>query len=83
MKKDLFKINEIKNKFNLFFIDPPYKEGLINRSINFLIQNEFLEKNSLGVIEYQAKKKIQLTKSINIIKTKKIGISEFIFIEKL
>ena len=83
LKKDLFKINEIKKKFNLFFIDPPYKEGLINRSINFLIQNEFLEKNSLGVIEYQAKKKIQLTKSINIIKTKKIGISEFIFIEKL
>ena len=83
MKKDLFKINEIKKKFNLFFIDPPYKEELINRSINFIIQNEFLEKNSLGVIEYHAKTKIQLTKSINILKTKKIGISEFIFIEKL
>ena len=79
-KKVLKTINE---KFDLIFIDPPYKSNFVEESLELIFENAILNTDGLIVIETDETQKIQElldSKSyINILKTKNYGrVSLFI-----
>lgn len=81
IKVDLFKIKKIKDNFNLFFIDAPYKENFINKSLELITSKGLANSGALGVIEFKKGTTLNLEKSIKVLKEKKVGISQFIFCE--
>lgn len=79
-KKVLKTVNE---KFDLIFIDPPYKSNFVEESLELIFENAILNTDGLIVIETDETQKIQElldSKSyINILKTKNYGrVSLFI-----
>lgn len=49
-------LNEFKDKnikFDIIFLDPPYKEGLINDCLNKIIEFNLLKENGIIVCEYE------------------------------
>ena len=79
-KKVLKTINE---RFDLIFIDPPYKSNFVEESLELVFENAILNTDGLIVIETDETQKIQEllnSKSyINILKTKNYGrVSLFI-----
>lgn len=51
---DAFKLHDhIKQKFNLVFLDPPYHKQLIEPTLQYLKEHNFLEKDAIVVCEYE------------------------------
>lgn len=57
-------------KFDIIFLDPPYKANLINKSINIIIENDLLNENGLIICEYENE---HIDDVYNLIKEKKYG----------
>ena len=75
------KFPKFKDSFDLFFCDPPYQKyslELIIEKINFL-----MKKNSFGVLEFGEKITDLNFDSFEIMKTKKISKSKFLFVKKI
>ena len=76
-------LNTINTKFDLIFIDPPYKSNFVEESLNLIYEKSILNDDGLIIIETDETQKIQEllnSKSyINILKTKNYGrVSLFI-----
>ena len=67
---DYYKKN--KYRFDLVFLDPPYKKHIINDILNFLIQNDLLNNNALVVCEL-TEKEDYLDDKLTLFKEKKYG----------
>ena len=72
-----FKSNELK--FDLIFLDPPYKEKGLNVLINKIIGKKILNKNGIIIIHRHRKDDIKLTKKVKILDQRIYGISKIIF----
>ena len=82
VKKDI--LNEqnfeyFKNKFDLIFLDPPYREKKIKELIIKIKNNNLLNKNGIIIIHRHKKEKDQLPNNFKILLEKKYGISKIIF----
>ena len=65
--------NFLKNtnvKFDIIFLDPPYKLNLINNCIDLIIENNLLSDNGLIICEYEDEVVID---RLELIKEKKYG----------
>ncbi len=58
--------------FDLVFLDPPYKERIINEIIDFLVMNNLMNKNGLIICEL-TNKEICLNKELTLFKERKYG----------
>ena len=77
---NLKKIEEIKNiKFDLIFLDPPYKEKDIQSILEKIIKNNILRKNGIIVMHRHKKSKDEYAKKFKLIRTEKYGISKILF----
>jgi len=65
-------------KFDLIFLDPPYKEKKINLLIDMIKEKEILENNGILIIHRHKKDYIEITKNLNILDTRYYGISKII-----
>ena len=70
---------KINSKFDIIFIDPPYKELKINEIIEKIIEKNLLNKNGVIIIHRHKKDNIKLTKKINIFESRTYGISKIFF----
>ena len=68
-----------KEKFNIIFLDPPYKEKEIANILNNLFKLEILHPDGLIIIHRHKKEKEEFPKKFKIIEEKKYGISKIIF----
>ena len=76
--KDLnFKI--FKKKFNIIFLDPPYKEKGLNKLINLIIKEKLLASNGIIIIHRHKKQNDIYPDKFEILDEKKYGISKIIF----
>ena len=66
-------------KFDLIFIDPPYKEIKINMLIEKIIFRKLLKKDGILIIHRHKKDKIVITEKINILDTRTYGVSKVYF----
>lgn len=63
--------------YDIVFIDPPYNQGLIEKTITLLDKNKWLKKNSLVYIEKEKKKSIKIPKNWTIYKKKNTSQIEY------
>ena len=76
---DLFKSKEFfKKKFNLIFMDPPYKEDKINFIIDQIKMTEILDKKGILIIHRHKKDHIKISRKLKILDERNYGLSKII-----
>ena len=76
---DFFESKKIfKEKFNLIFMDPPYKEDKINLIVNQIKEREILDKNAILIIHRHKKDNINISDKLNILDERNYGLSKII-----
>ncbi len=73
------KQNSVKNKYDLIFLDPPYKEKKVNFLLDNIKENELLNKDGLIIIHRHKKDDLTLSKKYMILDERNYGISKIIF----
>ena len=77
---DLIKLKKfLKNKFNLIFLDPPYKEKNINLLLNDIRIMNILAKDGIIVLHRQKKSIDNFNKKFKILRVEIYGKSKIIF----
>jgi 16S rRNA (guanine966-N2)-methyltransferase len=76
---DKFDFNELKNHFDIIFLDPPYKEKALEKILISIIENKILKNNGIIIIHRHKKETNKFPKTFRIIDEKKYGISKIIF----
>ncbi|MBQ8681904.1 MAG: 16S rRNA (guanine(966)-N(2))-methyltransferase RsmD [Bacilli bacterium] len=66
-----FKDNNIK--FDIIFIDPPYKYNIKNELLTIIYNSNLLNKNGIIVFEYQTDEELENTNNYELLKNKKYG----------
>ena len=72
----LLENNQFQKKFNLIFLDPPYKEERINVLIDKIKENEFLKDEGIIIIHRHKKDNLIISKKIDILDERIYGISK-------
>lgn len=49
----LKKFKEERIKFNIVFLDPPYKDNIISDILNYLYKNKLLKRDAIVICEYE------------------------------
>ncbi len=83
LEKDCFEyVNSNENldtKFDIIFIDPPYKEIKINEIIDRIKEKKILKKSGIIILHRHKKDTVMITKRLNIIDNRTYGISKIFF----
>jgi len=82
IEKDIFLENTLKllnNKFDIIFMDPPYKEKKLSFLIEKIIKLKLLKDNGIIIIHRHKKEKDPFPKEFNLILKKDYGISKILF----
>ena len=82
IKKDIFKeinFNTFNQKFNIIFMDPPYKEKLLSELLKEIFEANILSKKGIIIIHRHKNEKDDFQKFFKILEEKKYGISKIIF----
>ena len=82
IEKDImsdFKFNTLNNKFDLIFLDPPYKEKGLSNILEKIIEHKLLSKKGIIIMHRHKKQLDQFPKKLQILEIKKYGISKIIF----
>ena len=82
VERDIFKIFDFKiydRKFDIIFLDPPYKEKKLSILLDQIIKSDVLNKEGIIIIHRHKKEEEELPKKFNVIEEKTYGISRVIF----
>ena len=74
-----FKFKNLKLKYDIIFLDPPYKERALENILNTIIENKTLKDNGIIIIHRHKKEIDEFPKKFQLIDEKKYGISKIIF----
>ena len=74
-----FNFEIILKKFDIIFLDPPYKEKKLNSLIDNIYNNKILRNNGLLIIHRHKKEKDQFSKNFKILEQRQYGISKILF----
>ncbi len=70
--------NKFSKTFDIIFLDPPYKYKSINFLIDHIINKKILNKDGIILIHRHKKDDIDITSKLNILDTRKYGLSKII-----
>ena len=83
VKENIFNIKNLKQfykkKFELIFLDPPYKEKKLNNLLDDILFLKLLKKDGIIIIHRHKKEEEKYPKKFNVLKIKTYGISKIIF----
>ena len=82
IQKDIFldfKLEILNQKFDLVFLDPPYKEKKIYNILIDILKDNIIKKEGIIVIHRHKKDNDQLPTQLKIVEEKKYGISKVIY----
>jgi 16S rRNA (guanine966-N2)-methyltransferase len=82
IEKDIFAENTLRilnSKFDIIFMDPPYKEKKIINLLDAIIKLKLLKDNGIIIIHRHKKEKDEFPNEFNVIIKKNYGISKIIF----
>ena len=82
IEKDVFsqlKLESLNTKFNIIFLDPPYKEKKISLLLRKIKESNILNNEAVIIIHRQKKNKDDLPDDFKILEEKTYGISKIIF----
>ena len=72
-------LKKIQLKFNIIFLDPPYKEKRLSNIIDNIFQEKILNKDGVIIVHRHKKENDEFSKNFRILDEKKYGISKIIF----
>ncbi len=82
IKNDCFKFfntkKDFKDKFDIIFMDPPFREKKINIILEKIKENKILAKNGILLIHRHKKDDVKITNKIQIIDQRIYGISKIV-----
>ena len=76
---DNLNFKNFKKKFDLIFMDPPYKEKNVSKILRSIIGAKILNDNGIIIIHRHKKDKDELPNEFRIIEEKTYGISRVFF----
>ena len=82
IQKDIFSedtLKELNDKFDIIFMDPPYKEKKLSNLLDTIIKLKLLKDNGVIIIHRHKKEEDIFPNKFNIIIEKSYGISKIIF----
>jgi len=82
IEKDIFSENTLKlinDKFDIIFMDPPYKEKKLSFLLNAITKLKLLNAGGIIIIHRHNKEEDDLPKEFDLILEKNYGISKIIF----
>jgi len=74
-----FNFEFLENKFDIIFLDPPYKEKKLDLIIDNISKKKILNKNGIIIIHRHKKENDKFSKNLKILEEKKYGISKIFF----
>ena len=83
IEKDIYKddvFNFLNYKFDIIFLDPPYKDKHLEKILINIKNSKILKKNGILILHRHKKEKEIFSSNFNIIEEKKYGISKIFFI---
>jgi 16S rRNA (guanine966-N2)-methyltransferase len=75
-----FKIEKLKEKFDLIFLDPPYKDKNLINILNNIYKNKILKNKGIIIIHRHKQENDLLPDFLSIAEEKKYGIAKILFI---
>ena len=82
MEIDLFEkssFDKINDKFDIIFLDPPYKEKKLSNLIDEIYKKKILNNDGIIIIHRHKKEKDKFSNKFKILDEKKYGISKILF----
>ena len=70
---------QLDKKYDIIFLDPPYKEKNPNKIIENILNNKILNEGGMIIIHRHKKEKDNFTEKFKILEVKLYGISKVIF----
>ena len=86
LEKDIYNISFLKSldkKFDIVFMDPPYKDKDINLLLDNINNKKILSENGILIIHRHKDEKDLIPNKLKIIEEKKYGLSKIIFLSIL
>ena len=86
LNEDIYKnefFSKLEMKFDLIFLDPPYKYKNLETLFNKIRDSNILDKNGIIILHRHKKERDIFPSKFNIIEEKKYGISKIIFLNYL
>ena len=83
LEKDIYNISFLKSldkKFDIVFMDPPYKDKDINLLFDNIYNHKILNENAILIIHRHKDEKDLIPNKLKIIEEKKYGLSKIIFL---
>jgi len=74
-----FEFKSLKLRYDIVFLDPPYKEKTLENILNKIIENRILKESGIIIIHRHKKEIDEFPKNFQLIDEKKYGISKIIF----
>ena len=74
-----FEFKSLKLRYDIIFLDPPYKEKALENTLNTIIENKILKEEGIIIIHRHKKEIDVFPKNFQLIDEKKYGISKIIF----
>lgn len=71
--------NKFQDKFDIIFLDPPYREKKINLLINKIKQEKILTNNGVIIVHRHKNDDIDIADKLNILDSRNYGISKILF----
>lgn len=84
IEKDIFDkntLNRINKKFDIIFLDPPYKEEKIKELFNIIFESKILDQKGFIIIHRNKKNPNIFLENFKIIDTRTYGISKIFFLK--
>ncbi len=84
IEKDIYKNNDlflIDRKFDIIFLDPPYKDKQLYLLLSKIEKSKIIRKNGIMILHRHKNTVDTLPSNFNIIEERKYGISKIIFLK--
>ena len=75
-----FTYKQLKNKFDIIFLDPPYKEKKLDLILNHIYNQDILKDNGIIILHRHKKMNEVFPTKFKVLDERKYGISKIIFI---
>ncbi len=86
IEKDIYNENTLSKlniKFNIIFLDPPYKDENLDKILSEIMKNNLLTKNGVIIIHRHKNSEHIFSPNIRVLEEKKYGISKIFFLSCL